>query len=371
MRILVIGGSNSLLKDGYVSQLQQSLQPYVAAEIVQLSVGATTSLAAVARLLETAGPGMAAPDVILYEYAINDSGHFSPRAGGIESWQLCLYLLLKTAAKLYPSALFVPLVLAQQPHFAASLPHPLYQAQIAAYAALGLSCADLRADLSALFLQQAPHWLYSDSAHYAVPQAASIVGALVARHLLTLHARRGAAGAEPVSAVWQRLQASSPFAGVELIHVPALALAPFISGPTQPGHAANRLMALDYLRLLPGSRLELNSAMYPLALFFKADAAHDMVQLELQCADGTAHAQRVATRHLDTNERNFIHSNIPLPLLWSESLVTPFLPTRFVISLPPERERAEVAFDCFGPGLPQASGRHFDLTGILMLSQPH
>jgi hypothetical protein len=371
MRILIIGGSNSLLKDGYVTQLRQSLQHYTPVEIVQLSVGATSSLAAVARLCETASTEPC--DFILYEYGINDSGHFSPRAGGIESWQLCLYLLLKTAARLYPSAIFVPLMLAQQHHFAASVPHPLYDAQIQAYAELGLPCIDIRATLSSLFLQFAPDWLYSDSAHYAVPQASSIVGALVAQQLLVLLSRRGhgdGGGAAPVSAVWQRLHARSPFAGVEMVYVPALALQPYTSGPVQAGHAANRLMQLDYLRMQPGSRLELNSAMYPLAVFLKADAQHDALQLDLQGADGSAHALRVATRHIDTDGRNFIHTNIPLPLLWGATLAVPFVPTRLVLSVPPEAGGAQAAFDCFGAGLPQASGRYLDLTGILMLSQP-
>ncbi|WP_374361047.1 hypothetical protein [Pseudoduganella danionis] len=369
MRILILGGSNSLLRDGYVTQLRNSLQHYTALDIVQLSVGATSSLAAVARLHETAG-STPAPDVILYEYAINDSGHFSPRAGGIESWQLCLYLLLKTAARLYPDALFVPLILAQQQHFAASVPHALYDAQRHSYAQLGLSCIDMRAQLSALFLQYAPDWLYSDSAHYAVPQASSIVGALVAQQLLGLLARRGQPGAEALAQVWQRLQASSPLAGIELVYVPAQALQAYVTGPCQPGRAENRLMALDYLRLLPGSRLELNSVMYPLALFLKSDARHDWLQLELQVADGSTHALALATRHIDAGPHNFIHANIPLPLLWSESLCTPYLPTRLALTMPLQRGGAQTGFDCFGAGLPGVAEHYCDLTGLLMLSQP-
>lgn len=369
MRILILGGSNSLLRGGYVAQLRDSLQHYTQVELVQLSVGATSSLAAVARLHETAA-STAPPDVILYEYAINDSGHFSPRAGGIDSWQLCFYLLLKSAARLYPDALFVPLLLAQQQHFAASLPLPLYDAQHQTYAQLGLSCIDIRAQLSALFLQYAPDWLYSDSAHYAVPQASSLVGALAAQQLLALLARRGQPGAEPLAQVWQRLQASSPLAGLELVYVPATALQPYVTGPAQPGRAENRLMTLDYLRLLPGSRLELHSAMYPLALFLKSDARHDWLQLELQVADGTAHTLSVATRHIDAGPHNFIHANIPLPLLWGSSLHVPFLPTRLALTMPLQRGGAQTAFDCFDAGLAGVAEHYCDLTGVLMLSQP-
>lgn len=370
MRILILGGSNSLLRDGYVTQLRNSLQHYTALEIVQLSVGATSSLAAVARLQEAAAGISAAPDVILYEYAINDSGHFSPRAGGIESWQLCLYLLLKSAARLYPDALFVPLILAQQQHFAASTAHPLYDAQCQTYAQMGLSSIDIRAQLSALFLQYAPDWLYSDSAHYAVPQASSVVGALVAQQLLVLLARRGQPGAETLAQLWPRVQASSPYADIELVYVPATALQAYVTGPCQPGRAENRLMRLDYLRLLPTSQLTLNSAMYPLALFLKSDAQHDWLHVDLQVADGSSHALNVATRHLDTGPNNFIHSNIPLPLLWGATLCVPFLPTRLTLTMPLQRGGAQTAFDCFDAGQPGLSEHYCDLTGLLMLSQP-
>jgi hypothetical protein len=349
-----------------VTQLRNSLQHYTALDIVQLSVGATSSLAAVARLHETAG-STPAPDVILYEYAINDSGHFSPRAGGIESWQLCLYLLLKTAARLYLDALFVPLILAQQQHFAASVPHALYDAQRHSYAQLGLSCIDMRAQLSALFLQYAPDWLYSDSAHYAVPQASSIVGALVAQQLLGLLARRGQPGAEALAQVWQRLQASSPLAGIELVYVPAQA-ASICDGPCQPGRAENRLMALDYLRLLPGSRLELNSVMYPLALFLKtrmrlAAAGIAGGRRLNPCARSGYAPHRCGPAQLHPCQH-------PSATAVERKPVHALPATRLALTMPLQRGGAQTGFDCFGAGLPGVAEHYCDLTGLLMLSQP-
>jgi hypothetical protein len=355
MKILVIGGSNSLLKGGYVQQLAQSLQGHAEAEIVQISVGATTSLSAIGRLHETHGGTPV--DVILYEYSINDTGHFAPRPGGAESWLFCLHLLLQVAARLYPSAVFVPLVLAQQQHFSSAAPHPIYDAQLRAYQELALPFLDVRAWMSALFLGRAPD--------YDAPHATAIIGALVARHLLTLKAQ----GAEPLSATAARLQTVSPFARLQALYIPALNLQQFSSGPVQPGRVANRLMQLDYLRMLPGSRLDLNSEMFPLALFLKSDPQHDALQLELSAADGLAFNGRVATRHADTETLPFIYSSIPLPLLWSHSLLMRYGPSRLGVSVPVEAGGAQVGFDCYAGGKPDAAERHLDLIGILMLVQ--
>lgn len=365
MRVLIIGGSNSLLKDGYVTHLAQSLQGYTEAEIVQISVGATTSLSAIGRLYETYDGRPV--DVVLYEYSINDTGHFAPRPGGADSWLFCFHLLLKSAAQLYPAAHFVPLVLAQQQHFSSAAPHPIYDAQLRAFEQLALPVIDVRAALSSLFLGRAPAWLYRDPAHYDTPHATSIVGAIVAQRLLTLAAQH----AEPLSVTAARLQAVSPFARLHAMYLPGLNLQQFATGPVQPGHTGNRLMQLDYLRMLPGSRLELNSEMFPLALFLKSDPHHDALQLELSSDDGLAFNARVATRHADTETLPFVYSSIPLPLLWSHSLLRPYGASRLAVSVPEQAGGAQTGFDCYAPGLPDAPERYLDLVGVLMLAEQH
>ena len=318
---------------------------------------------AIGRLHETFNGRPA--DVILYEYGINDAGHFAPRPGGAESWLMCFHLLLKTAARLYPSAVFVPLVLAQQQHFSMAVQNPIYDAQIRAYQELALPFIDIRAWMSALFLGRAPEWMYRDAAHYDTPHATSIIGALVAQRLLTLKAQN----AEPLSSTLARLQALSPFAKTEAMYIPALNLQQFTSGPVEPGHIANRLMQLDYLRMLPGSRLELNSEMFPLALFLKSDPHHDTLQLELSTPEGFAIDTRVVTRHADTETLPFIYSSIPLPLLWSHSLVMHYGASRLGVSVPLDAGGGQTGFDCYAPGLPNAPQRHLDFIGLLMLVQ--
>lgn len=361
MKILIIGGSNSLLKDGYVTHLAQSLQGYAEAEIIQISVGATTSLSAIGRLYETyAGTPV---DVVLYEYSINDTGHFAPRPGGADSWLFCFHLLLKAAAQLYPTATFVPLVLAQQQHFSSAAPHPIYDAQIRAFQELALPVIDVRAALSSLFLGRAPAWLYRDPAHYDTPHATSIVGAIVAQRLLTLKAQN----AEPLTATVARLQSVSPFTRLQAMYLPGVNLEQFTSGPVQRAHTGNRLMQLDYLRMLPGSRLELNSEMFPLALFLKSDPQHDALQLELSSDDGLVFTPRVAPRHADTETLPFVYSSIPLPLLWSHSLLRRYGASRLAVSVPEQAGGAQSGFDCYAGGRPDAPERHLDLVGVLML----
>lgn len=363
MRILIIGGSNSLLKEGYVSHLQQSLQAHTEVHIEQASVGATTSLAAIGRLFETWRQQQF--DFILYEYSINDAGHFAPRPHGGASWQLCLYLLVKAAAQLYPDAVLVPLVLAMEPHFSPAVPAPFYDTQIAAFQQLALPVIDMRQWLATLFLGVKPAWLYRDPAHYAAPYATALVGAAIAARLLEL-ARHG--GAEPLSQTWQRMLDSSPHAGLELVHVPAANLIQFASGPVEPGQVSNRLMQLPYLRMHPGASLGLRSEMFPLALFLKSDRQHDRMQLSLSGA-GIETRLEVATCHADTAALPFIYANVPVPLLLSHELVRPFGACAFEISVPQQAAPAGhvSSFDCFGRAAAPAAQHYLDLVGVLFV----
>jgi hypothetical protein len=259
----------------------------------------------------------------------------------------------------------VPLVLAQQHHFSMAVQNPIYDAQIRAYQELALPYIDVRAWMSSLFLGRAPDWMYRDAAHYDTPHATSIIGALVAQRLLTLKAQN----AEPLATTLARLQTVSPFAKTEVMYIPAVNMQQFLSGPVEPGHIANRLMQLDYVRMLPGSRLDLNSAMFPLALFLKSDPHHDALQLELSTPEGLSVNTRVATRHADTETLPFIYSSIPLPLLWSHSLLMHYGASQLAVSVPQDAGGAQTGFDCYGPGLPGSAQRHLDFIGLLMLVQ--
>lgn len=362
MNILVIGGSNSLLKDGYVPHLEQALAARGPATVRQLSVGATTSLAAIGRLFDSAGGSDADVDVILYEYSINDAGHFAWRPDGGASWLLCLHLLIQAAARLYPNAVFVPLVFAMQRFAAPSVPDPFYDYQREWFAALGLPAIDVRRWLADLFLDRPPAWLYGDEAHYAAPYATALIGCEIARRLPALRAQ-----AEPLSATWERMRTLSPHGALETIYVPATGLAQFATGPAEVLRDGNRLMQLTFLRMRAGSRLALRTEMFPLALYLKSDERHDSVRLSVEGA-GLSGTVVTGTRHADTATLRFICSNLPVPLLFGQRLAVPFGPTAFDIAVAPRAAGPVANFDCFGTGVPEADG-HFDLCGILFVAR--
>lgn len=360
MNILVVGGSNSLLKDGYVAHLERALAARGPVTVHQLSVGATSSLAAIGRLFDTAG--LEHVDVILYEYSINDTGHFAWRQDGVASWLLCLHLVLKAAAQLYPEAVFVPLVFALQRHASLEVADPFYTAQVESFGALGLPVIDIRRWLADLFGGQPPAWLHGDEAHYAAPYATTLIGCEVARRLLELPKTTAS-----LKDTWTRMQALSPHGALEMIYVPATGLAQFATGPAALRQDGNRLMQLTCLRMAAGSALAMRTDMFPLALYLKSDAQHASIRLTLESASLSGSVV-TGTRHADAATLRFICSNLPVPLLFSQALALPFGPTAFEIEVTQDAAEVAVNFDCFGAS-PAQPDQYFDLCGILFVAR--
>ena len=356
MNILVIGGSNSLLKNGYVTHLAQALP---SARIHQLSVGATTTLAAIGRLFDTAGQQQ--PDVILYEYSINDAGHFAWRPDGGHSWKLAFHLLVKAAAQLYPNAVLVPLVFAMQGAASLSVRDPFHALQVETFSALNLPFIDVRSWLGEFFVSDPPAWLYGDVAHYSTPYATAMIGSEVARRLMAQDRQ-----AETLAVTWQRMQHLDPHGALEMFHVPAASLFQFANGPVELGQDGNRLMQLSFLRMHAGSRLAMQTEMFPLVLYLKSDAGHGSVRVSVdsECARGSVVA---GTRHADTDSCRFICSNLPLPLLFGTTLTGPFGPAAFELSVEEGALPSTANFDCFGQGAAH-SGQYFDLCAILFVA---
>ncbi|GKY87532.1 hypothetical protein [Sinisalibacter aestuarii] len=70
MAVYVIGGSNSLKSDGWTSRFR-AVEP----DFVNLSVGATTSITGLYRILTH--PGITRGDVLIWEYALNEANRVS------------------------------------------------------------------------------------------------------------------------------------------------------------------------------------------------------------------------------------------------------------------------------------------------------
>ncbi|SNY92889.1 hypothetical protein SAMN04515647_3154 [Cohaesibacter sp. ES.047] len=72
--VLVLGGSNSFIRDGYVHHFRQKLlEQFEAVTIVNRAAGATTSLTSIGSIDNIDVD----PDIILYEYSLNDGGHLN------------------------------------------------------------------------------------------------------------------------------------------------------------------------------------------------------------------------------------------------------------------------------------------------------
>ena len=106
MKVVIIGGSNSLKKEGWTSHLPEAL-PGI--QIVNQSIGATPSLMGYYRL--TTGVPLAAGDVVVWEYALNDEGKIKSRSYTEEAAHRHIEMTVRYA--LSKGASFIPLVFSE------------------------------------------------------------------------------------------------------------------------------------------------------------------------------------------------------------------------------------------------------------------
>ncbi|MGL4768111.1 MAG: hypothetical protein ACRCV6_08570 [Formosimonas sp.] len=363
MNILVIGGSNSLMKNGYVDSLSNVLKTRGELNLKQLSVGGTSSITAIARLLETFAHEEF--DFILYEYSINDNGHLGGRPHCAENFAYVFALLVKTAAKLYPTAVLVPLIFSAETTFARTANAPFYEMQKQLFASLDVHAIDIRAQLSELFLDLKPDWLYLNEAHYSSPHGTTLVGSMVAAKLLELHAN---AMPDNLTSTLHKINSRTPFEPYHVHYLTAHELKAYASANTTLHTASNRLMSVDYLHMPLGSQLNIERPLFPLALVFKSDKNHGHVHLLLDFKNGTYISTDIGTCHADTQTFNFIYSSLPLPLLFRHELQTPFEHTRLELNVTESSPNGAANLDTFNHVAANAQLNHLDLIGILYVN---
>lgn len=361
MRLLIIGGSNSIIKDGYVSHLEDFLEDDYSLVIKNLAVGATTTLAAIGRLQDSFEDEVF--DFILYEYSLNDIHHLGSREAGESSWELIFYLLVKTAANLYPDAVLVPLVFTVEKYFSNLIPNLFHDTQINNFKKLDLPYINIREWMSELFLGDKPSWMYEDSLHYSRPYATSMIGAQVAKHLISLKNTNN-----KLSDIYIKLIKSTHFSNVEMVYFAAHKFENFIDGKFKKKNSANKLMKLDYLRMYQASNLTLDIGMFPLVLFIKSDCNHAAIKINL-LINNKIFDSLVISRHAAVDNKNFVYAAIPLPFLWGQKLVTSFLSSVMTLTVPVECEITEntVRFDGFEIEPTKVTEQYLDLIGILFV----
>ena len=123
---------------------------YASVEVDNISVGAMSTLSAVARLFELGSRGLDY-DLVVYEFALNDTVYFRRRDDAVELARTAIVTLLKALAAVAPQARILPVILAKHADFSPAKLHPIYAAQIALWDELGVPICDLRKSIAYIF----------------------------------------------------------------------------------------------------------------------------------------------------------------------------------------------------------------------------
>lgn len=253
MTIFVVGGSNSVFKDGWVSRFSECVgQP-----VRNLSIGASTTLAGLYRMILPDGP--AEGDCVVWEYALNEINHIRRGYDGgtlLKNVENFIRLCQRRNIGLTP-LIFTPKHQEVAPRRA-----PYFERLLALFAHYGIPVFDVSTEYRRRFsVSCLPDDLFEDAAHYArsgpLPEfiangaAESIASAKVPAQQTPVYTRfRSLALLEglhcqqfsnalltvPIATVPQRL--TTAFAG-RLIGVYSLAFSGFDSGVRIELHPAN------------------------------------------------------------------------------------------------------------------------------------
>lgn len=187
MEILIVGGSNSVMKQGYSDQLAILLdQPDIIeltgskTWIKNLSVGANSAM----RGLETLkSADLDSVDILVLEYFINDLPMFS--RDGAEFWLACYEGMIRYALSVNPRLRIVPLMLGRRDKRFYTIQEDMRDSMRALAEKYNLKLVDF--DQFAhqhLTYQNQFTALYSDGAHYQRPQITSLIASQILLKIL-------------------------------------------------------------------------------------------------------------------------------------------------------------------------------------------
>lgn len=115
LTIGVIGGSNSILRDGYLGAMRTSLERdhgIDVAAIRNVAVGASTSFMGLIQILST--KVHMDVDVLLVEYALNDDGGLGNRPRNHERWAQAVEGILRRVLSDRPDILVCTVILGRR-----------------------------------------------------------------------------------------------------------------------------------------------------------------------------------------------------------------------------------------------------------------
>ncbi|SCX34094.1 SGNH/GDSL hydrolase family protein [Agrobacterium rosae] len=271
MRVLVIGGSNSVSLSGYVGFIKKHYETSTGKELdlINVSVGGGSTLSGTARLLETVKQ-VGGCDIILYEYGVNDALTYRQADDAKSYFCLSLQMFLQAAAEHYPNARFVPVTLTHQHWYSPQAEEPVRQERDRLYLALGIDQIDVAEWIFRVFEGQTPTFLYADGAHYQRPSMCHLIGSLVAERLrLIIETWRSPSVREIVS----RFKQLPDWNPVRVRYHSARELQQSAGGEGRLMQFSNSLMSVEVLRIPSGHTISFQGCV-PALMTFKSDPDH-------------------------------------------------------------------------------------------------
>jgi hypothetical protein len=303
MRVAIIGGSNSVISNGYSSAFARHLTRISGedVDIKNISVGGTTSLISIGRLQEIPFE----PDVIVLEYSLNDTGHLNHRAEGAAWKHFFLDIFFCAAATRFPNAVVVPLILSAEPFYRPEIPNQVYEIELEWYRRHGISFVDMRAWFAETFGWPIPPFLYSDEAHFHRGCAVAMIGTLLAERVNAMrrHGPSLKTFSNPVFWSAQGKHFWPRFLSAKDIAQRADAASKVVS-------IQNRHIEANCLELDAGSQVSVTPAGIPIAISIASTSEHWYAKLQ-----SNTKSTLLSTRYKDIPAGKFIYSNIPLILL--------------------------------------------------------
>jgi hypothetical protein len=195
MRVTVIGGSNTVMKPGYITDLPEAARSLgLKLDIVaNLAVGNTTSLAGLMQL--KGADVLAESDLLLIEYALNDASAYGEQRKNIESWTRAYEGIIRHALTVNPRIRILSVILAPKlgPH-RNSIPS-VYAGIYYLSEWYGVDKIDINRELTLRF-GAGFHDLkgvYGDAAHYERPIFTRLVAEMIAGAMRNIATRTSAA----------------------------------------------------------------------------------------------------------------------------------------------------------------------------------
>ncbi|MBD9528659.1 hypothetical protein [Paracoccus sp. PAR01] len=182
LNAVVIGGSNTVMRPGYMTELSRCFQRYgidlnIAAN---LAVGHTSTLMGLIQL--KANPEIIrAADVLFVEYTLNDSSFFKG-TDGLEKWSRAFEGVVRFARSINHHLKIVPIIFASRVGVHRTGVNPLHGGVHYFSSYYDLAVADVNATFVKRFGSEFPELLgtYQDTAHYQRPIITTIAAEIVA-----------------------------------------------------------------------------------------------------------------------------------------------------------------------------------------------